>query len=169
MRQIKSKILTLRDFLPLREKIRAEGGKVVFTNGCFDIIHRGHVEYLEKARSYGDCLVVGMNSDRSVGEIKGSERPIVLQDDRAIVLSALQMVDYVIIFDEPTPADLIEAIHPDILAKGADWSEEQIVGADAVKAGGGEVVRIELTDGRSTSSIIDKILSKTKGAKNGTA
>ncbi len=164
MRQIESKILQLRDFLPLREKIRAEGGKVVFTNGCFDIIHRGHIEYLEKARSYGDYLVVGLNSDRSVREIKGPERPIILQDDRAIVLAALQMVDSVIIFDDPTPADLIETIRPDILAKGSDWSEEQIVGADTVKAGGGEVVRIELTDGRSTSSIIDKILSKAKGA-----
>ncbi|RKZ28276.1 D-glycero-beta-D-manno-heptose 1-phosphate adenylyltransferase [bacterium] len=152
------KLVTIGDFEPIRNRLRAEGKKLVFTNGCFDIIHRGHIDYLTAAKALGDILIIGLNSDRSVREIKGFGRPIVELDDRAAVLSALECVDYIIIFDEPTPAKLIEALLPDILVKGADWSESEIVGAETVKRAGGEVVRIPLTSGKSTSAIIEKII-----------
>lgn len=132
--------------------------KVVFTNGCFDIIHAGHVRYLKKARSLGDVLVVGLNSDSSVRSIKGETRPIVPQKERAEVLSALECVDYVVVFSDPTPLKLIESIRPDVLAKGADWAAKDIVGGDAVKKGGGRVARITLVKGRSTTNIIRRVL-----------
>lgn len=132
--------------------------KVVFTNGCFDIIHAGHVRYLKKARSLGDVLVVGLNSDSSVRSIKGETRPIVPQKERAEVLSALECVDYVVVFSDPTPLKLIESIRPDVLAKGADWAAKDIVGGDAVKKEGGRVARITLVKGRSTTNIIRRVL-----------
>lgn len=132
--------------------------KVVFTNGCFDIIHAGHVRYLKKARSLGDVLVVGLNSDSSVRSIKGETRPIVPQKERAEVLSALECVDYVVIFSDTTPLKLIDAIRPDVLAKGADWAAKDIVGGDVVKKGGGKVARITLVKGRSTTNIIRRVL-----------
>jgi len=168
MPKIEHKIISIEKFLPARCEIREDGSKLVFTNGCFDIIHRGHVEYLRKAKKHGDYLIVGMNSDRSVREIKGKNRPIMSQNDRAIVLAALEMVDYVIIFDEPTPLELIEAIRPDVLVKGADWNEDEIVGADFVKASGGSVARIELVQGKGTSEIIDRIIRLYGGKTNGT-
>ena len=138
--------------------IRRTGAKVVFTNGCFDIVHAGHVRYLQKARKFGACLVVGINSDASVRAIKGPTRPIVPQSERAEVLSALECVDYVIIFDETTPLRLITAIKPDILAKGADWAAKEIVGGDIVKKNGGQIRRVTLVKGRSTTNIIKRIL-----------
>ena len=132
--------------------------KVVFTNGCFDILHAGHVRYLKKARSLGDLLVVGLNSDHSVRRLKGSTRPIVPQKERAEVLSALECVDFVVIFNDETPLKLIEAIQPGVLAKGADWAAKDIVGAWAVKKGGGRVARITLVKGRSTTNIIRRVL-----------
>ena len=131
--------------------------KVVFTNGCFDIIHAGHVRYLNKAKLLGDILVVGLNSDASVRVIKGPKRPIVPQRERAEILSALASVDYVVIFSGATPIKLIEAIKPDILVKGADWTPKDIVGADWVKKNGGRLARIKLVRGRSTTNIIKKI------------
>ncbi len=136
---------------------RASGEGIVFTNGCFDIIHAGHVDYLEKARNLGGALIVGLNTDRSVREIKGPTRPIVPQEQRARVVAALACVDCVTLFDEPDPLKLIMSVGPDVLVKGADWPLEKIVGADRVMAGGGRVERIEFTTGLSTSSIIDRI------------
>lgn len=140
-------------------KLRKKGKKIVFTNGCFDIIHAGHVRYLKKARSLGDLLVVGLNSDSSVRKIKGGLRPIVPQKERAEVMSALSFVDYVVIFNETTPIRLIKTVKPEILAKGADWAAKNIVGANTVKESGGRVARIPLVKGRSTTNIIKKILT----------
>ncbi len=155
---MKNKILNLKDFLPIRKKIESEKKKLVFTNGCFDLIHRGHVEYLSRARELGDYLVVGLNSDDSVRRIKGKDRPIVPLEDRAIVLSALESVDFVIPFEEDTPERIIGKILPDKLVKGEDWAKNSIVGADIVSENGGEVVRIPLTAGKSTSELIKRIL-----------
>jgi len=141
----------------LSEIIKAEGKKLVFTNGCFDIIHSGHVTYLFEAASFGDVLVVGLNSDDSVRRLKGPERPLNDQKDRAIVLSALEMVDFVCIFDEDTPLELIEELKPDILVKGGDYSRATIVGADFVEKNGGEVKVVKLVEGKSTTGIIEKM------------
>jgi D-beta-D-heptose 7-phosphate kinase/D-beta-D-heptose 1-phosphate adenosyltransferase len=139
---------------------RVAGRTVVFTNGCFDILHRGHVDYLERARALGDLLVVGVNTDRSVSELKGSGRPIVNEDDRTHVLAALGCVDYVVLFDAPTPAELIESVEPDVLVKGAGYTRDTIVGADFVEARGGRVVALPALPGRSTRSIIATILER---------
>jgi D-beta-D-heptose 7-phosphate kinase/D-beta-D-heptose 1-phosphate adenosyltransferase len=143
-----------------------DGKKIAFTNGCFDLLHVGHVRYLSAAKSLADILVVAVNSDESVREIKGEKKPIVLQDERTQVLAALEFVDYVVIFDEPDPYELIyeliSYLSPDVLIKGADWGHEDIVGRDIVEKSGGKIVRIELTKGASTSNIIDKILKMYK-------
>lgn len=138
-------------------KLRAGKKRVVFTNGCFDILHVGHVEYLKKARKLGDLLVVGLNSDASVRAIKGKTRPINKQADRAKVLSALYFVDYVTIFGDETPERLIKTLKPDILVKGADWKAKDIIGADFVKSYGGKVKIISFIKGHSTTSVIRKI------------
>ncbi|WP_456392136.1 D-glycero-beta-D-manno-heptose 1-phosphate adenylyltransferase [Persephonella sp.] len=146
--------------LEIIEKWRKEGKKIVFTNGCFDIIHAGHVDYLEKAKALGDVLVVGMNSDDSVRRIKGKERPINPQEYRKRVLEALKPVDLVIVFDEDTPENLIKAVKPDVLVKGGDWSIENIVGADFVKSYGGQVTTIDFVYDISTTKIIQKARNK---------
>ncbi|MCU0587016.1 MAG: D-glycero-beta-D-manno-heptose 1-phosphate adenylyltransferase [Syntrophobacteraceae bacterium] len=141
--------------------LRGEGRiRVVFTNGCFDLLHLGHLRYLEEARSLGDLLVVGINSDASVRRIKGALRPIQGESERSELLAGLCCVDYVVVFDTPDPLPLIEAIQPDILVKGADWPEDQIVGAEAVKRTGGRVERIPLTPERSTTSIVRKVIDR---------
>ncbi|MBU0985888.1 MAG: D-glycero-beta-D-manno-heptose 1-phosphate adenylyltransferase [Proteobacteria bacterium] len=155
---MKSKILKLKDLIQLLKGLRKSGKRVVFTNGCFDILHVGHVRYLHAARSAGDVLVVGLNSDKSVKIIKDSKRPIIGQNQRAEVLASLWCVDYITIFDEPDPLQLIKAIKPDVLAKGADWKEADIIGADVVKAHGGNVLRIEFVPDISTSRIIERII-----------
>lgn len=132
------------------------GKRVVFTNGCFDLLHPGHVRYLAAARAEGDLLVVGVNSDRSVRGLKGPGRPVQTEDARAEVLAALAAVDHVVVFDEPTPAALIEALQPDVLAKGADWKESEIVGADVVRARGGKVVRVKLVPEQSTTRLVER-------------
>lgn len=137
---------------------RAAGERIVFTNGVYDLLHRGHAEYLEEARALGDRLVVGVNSDASVRRLKGPTRPIVAQADRAGLVAALACVDLVVIFDDDTPLSLIEAVAPDVLVKGADWAEDAIVGADFVRARGGRVERIALREGLSTSAIVKRIL-----------
>lgn len=137
-----------------------KGKKIVFTNGCFDILHYGHVKYLADARKKGDILIVGLNSDASVRKIKGKNRPINPQNDRAEVLAALEAVNYVIIFNETTPLKLIASLKPDILAKGADWPKNKIVGADIVKASGGKVITIPLVKDHSSSNVIKKISKK---------
>lgn len=152
------KVLSLKGLRAEIKGLRSNGKKVVFTNGCFDILHTGHVRYLKKAASLGDVLVVGMNSDKSVRRIKGKGRPVVGEKDRAEVLSALVSVDYVVVFKEETPIKLIEAIRPDLLVKGADWKSGEIVGEDMVKEYGGRVRRITLAKGRSTTDILKKAL-----------
>jgi rfaE bifunctional protein nucleotidyltransferase chain/domain len=146
--------------------LRRYGSRIVFTNGCFDILHAGHVRYLSQARSYGDILVVGLNSDRSVKMIKGEKRPIIPEGQRAEVLAGLWCVDYVTLFHESDPLKLIEKLKPHILVKGADWTEDQIVGADVVCGHGGKVMRVRMVPGVSTSEIIRKIL-KTYGNQEG--
>lgn len=137
--------------------LKAEGNTIVFTNGCFDILHSGHVMYLAQAAQLGDILVVGLNSDASVKRLKGEHRPINSQEDRAIVLSALEAVDFVKIFEEDTPYSLIKDIVPDVLVKGGDYTKDQIVGSDFVESRGGRVEIIPFVDGKSTTSIVDKI------------
>ncbi len=151
------KIVDLPLLLNIIGAIRQQQSKVAFTNGCFDILHSGHVDYLEQARSSADCLVVGLNSDRSVRAIKGDGRPVNTEQDRARILSSLSCVDYVVVFDEDTPYKLITSILPDVLVKGADWAEEDIVGAPEVKAAGGKVVRVEFEHNVSTSGLISSI------------
>jgi rfaE bifunctional protein nucleotidyltransferase chain/domain len=141
----------------LVRRLKRGGRKIVFTNGVFDIIHRGHVEYLTKARSFGDILVVGLNTDASVRRLKGKSRPVQKQVDRAIILLALKAVDYVVLFDEDTPDRLIRQIRPDVLVKGADYKPDEIVGAGFVKSYGGQVRRVALTRGCSASKIIQRL------------
>jgi D-beta-D-heptose 7-phosphate kinase/D-beta-D-heptose 1-phosphate adenosyltransferase len=146
----------------LKEKLQAlkKGGKkIVFTNGCFDFLHVGHVRYLKAARAQGDVLVVGLNSDGSVRQIKGPRRPVVPEDQRAEILASLACVDFVTLFEEPDPAMIIRFLMPDVLVKGADWAKDAIVGRDIVEGAGGRVVRIPLTEGVSTSGLIQKILA----------
>lgn len=133
------------------------GRRVVFTNGCFDLLHPGHLRCLEEARKLGDFLVVAINSDASVRRLKGGERPVIPQQERAEILAALESVDAVVIFDEPTPRNLIASLLPDVLVKGGDWSKEEVVGREEVEAAGGRVVSIPVVDGYSTSQILDKI------------
>ncbi|MEE9614618.1 MAG: D-glycero-beta-D-manno-heptose 1-phosphate adenylyltransferase [Thermodesulfobacteriota bacterium] len=151
------KVISLRGLLREIGAKRGRRKKVVFTNGCFDIIHAGHVRYLKKAKSLGDVLVVGLNSDSSVRKLKGRGRPVVPEGERAEVLSTLEPVDYVVIFKEPTPIKLIEAVRPDVLVKGADWKSGEIVGEDVVKGSGGRVARVRLLKGRSTTDIIKRV------------
>ncbi|MGE0444352.1 MAG: D-glycero-beta-D-manno-heptose 1-phosphate adenylyltransferase [Vicinamibacterales bacterium] len=141
----------------LAASIQARGGKVVFTNGVFDLLHPGHLRYLQEARALGDVLIVAVNSDRSVRAIKGPERPITPEHERAEILLALACVDAVVVFDEDTPHAVISRIQPDILVKGADWGEHNIVGRDVVEARGGRVVRIALAEGYSTTELIKRI------------
>lgn len=154
------RLVTLNELLRLRETWRQAGQRLVFTNGCFDILHRGHVEYLQQARTHGDILVVGLNSDESVARLKGEGRPIVPQEDRAAILAALACVDYVVYFAQDTPDELIRALAPEVLVKGADYQIIEIVGHDVVQAAGGQVVRIPLTPGRATRDIITTILAR---------
>ena len=154
------KNLTLEKLVTRLGEERKSGQKVVFTNGCFDILHVGHVRYLAAARSAGDLLVIGLNSDTSVRSIKGPKRPIVAQDQRAEVLASLGCVDYVVMFDEPDPLQLIRALKPDVLVKGEDWAEENIVGAEFVKANGGQVLRVQFVEETSTSGIIQRIVDR---------
>jgi len=150
-------IVELKELLRLLEKVRGKK-KIVFTNGCFDLLHAGHADYLNKAKSLGDILVVGINSDASVRRIKGEKRPILPQQMRAYLLDNLKPVDYVVIFEEDTPLELIKAIKPDVLVKGADWDLERIVGADFVLSYGGRVERIPFSFDISTSKIIERVL-----------
>jgi rfaE bifunctional protein nucleotidyltransferase chain/domain len=153
-------VVELNEMKRIRESLHRQKKKIVFTNGCFDIIHRGHIEYLLKAKALGDVLVVGLNTDESVRRIKGEGRPIVTQDDRAFVLANLLPVDYVCPFAEDTPLSLITAIVPDILVKGADWKIDDIVGKDVVELAGGKVETIDFVPNRSTSGIIERILER---------
>ncbi|HUN66833.1 MAG TPA: D-glycero-beta-D-manno-heptose 1-phosphate adenylyltransferase [Bacteroidota bacterium] len=154
------RVIDIRNLQAERSALREHGKKVVFTNGVFDILHRGHVDYLEKARALGDVLVVGLNSDASVRRIKGEKRPVVGEADRAFVVAHLTPVDFVTIFQEDTPLQLITALLPDVLVKGADWKVDAIVGREIVEQHGGRVATIEFVPDRSTSGIIERILER---------
>ena len=155
-----TKVRGLRELVEIVRERRALGHRVVFTNGCFDLLHRGHTRLLQQARELGDLLIVGLNSDASVRRVKGPSRPVLSEDERAEVLSALASVDYVVLFDDPDPGSTIAALVPDVLAKGADWAKDQIVGRETVEGRGGRVVTIPLVEGSSTSGIIDRILEQ---------
>ncbi|RPI66122.1 MAG: D-glycero-beta-D-manno-heptose 1-phosphate adenylyltransferase [Ignavibacteriales bacterium] len=155
-----SNVLSKEEMKSLRKKFKDEKKKIVFTNGVFDLVHAGHVDYLSKAKALGDILIVGLNSDSSVKRIKGDKRPLINQTERAFLLSNLKPVDFVVIFDEDTPLELIKELIPDILVKGADWSLDKIVGSDIVVDNGGEVKNIQFVNEQSTSRIIDTILSR---------
>lgn len=140
-------------------ELKAEGKRVVFTNGCFDILHLGHLELLDKAREYGDVLIVGINSDASVSKLKGAERPILTSIERGRILAALAVIDYVCVFEEDTPLETIKALRPDVLVKGADWKEAGVVGQREVEGWGGQVVLVSLLEGQSTTGIVERIRS----------
>jgi D-beta-D-heptose 7-phosphate kinase/D-beta-D-heptose 1-phosphate adenosyltransferase len=150
-------VADLVQLLRERAEWKAQGRAVVLTNGCFDLLHPGHVALLERARAEGDLLVVAINSDASVRELKGPQRPLLPERERAEALLALEAVDRVVVYDEPTPRQLIEALVPDVLVKGADWAEDAIVGREVVQQAGGRVVRVELLPGRSTSALVERI------------
>jgi len=152
--------ISLSELKDIRSKLKVSNKKVVFTNGVFDLIHSGHVDYLSKAKKLGDVLIVGLNSDDSVKRIKGDKRPILKQEERAFILFNLKPVDYVVFFDEDTPEKLISEIIPDILVKGADWAVEKIVGKEIVEKNGGKVLNIEFMNDQSTSKIIDLIVKR---------
>ena len=150
-------LVSRRQLSALIRRLKRRGERIVFTNGVFDILHRGHVDYLSRAKSYGDVLIVGLNSDASTRRLKGPDRPLQKQNDRAAVLLALRAVNYVVIFGEDTPDKLIREVRPDVLVKGADYRLSEIVGADFVKSYGGSVRRVPLTRGRSTSRLVRKL------------
>jgi D-beta-D-heptose 7-phosphate kinase/D-beta-D-heptose 1-phosphate adenosyltransferase len=158
MEKYRLKIKELPDARKKVERLRSKNKKIVFTNGCFDILHIGHARYLYAARELGDFLIVAMNSDRSVNALKGPDRPIMNQSERSEMLASLECVDMVVMFDEDNPMEVIRYLMPDILAKGGDWEEEDIIGADVVRAAGGEVHRIPFVTGYSSSEIIRKIM-----------
>ena len=162
---MKQKLKARKELVKIIKNLRAKGKRIVFTNGCFDLLHIGHVRYLEEAKKRGDILVVGVNSDASVRKLKGPKRPILPEEERAEILSGLGCVDYVTFFQEIDPMKLITSLHPDILVKGGDWAKEQIVGGEVVERSGGEVVIIPFVKKASTSNLIQTILKRYE--KNG--
>ena len=161
-----SKIKTVDELRPLLEILRSTGKKIVFTNGCFDLIHTGHIRYLAKAKTYGDILVVAVNSDSSVRVIKGDKRPINSEADRMETLAAVESVDFVTLFHDPDPYRIISELQPDVLVKGGDWPIEKIIGRDIVEKRGGKVISVGYIEGASTTGIIERIL-KVYGKKEG--
>lgn len=159
--------MTLREKIKGREELerilddlKAKGRRIVFTNGCFDLLHVGHIRYLEKAKTLGDIMVVGVNSDRSVRHLKGPDRPILSERERAEILSGLSCVDYITIFDEADPLDLITTLRPHVLVKGGDWTREDVVGKEVVEGSGGKVIILPFVQGSSTSNLITTILKR---------
>ena len=159
-----SKITPRNELKATVDRLKREGKKVVFTNGCFDILHAGHTRYLREARKMGDALILALNSDSSVRSIKGPMRPIVPESERAEVVASLDSVDYVTVFDELTPLELIEFLRPDVIVKGGDWAEKDIVGAETVRKWGGRVAIMPQIEGASTTNIIDKVLQVYRSA-----
>ena len=157
---MKEKIKGGEDLRKITEGLKAKGKRIVFTNGCFDLLHIGHIRYLEEAKSLGDILVVGVNSDQSVRNLKGPERPILPEEERAEILSSLGCVDYITVFDELTPLELISSLQPHILVKGGDWTKETTVGKEVVERSGGEMVILPFVEGASTSNLIETILKR---------
>jgi len=163
---LNSKLKNLPSLKIISSQLKKKGKRIVFTNGCFDLLHFGHVNYLHQAKKRGDILVVGVNSDRSVKRIKGKNRPIIDEKNRLSVIAALESVDYVVLFNEDTPLNLIKALRPDILVKGADWDKKDIVGGDFVSSYGGRVMNIKLSKGYSTTEIIRKIAKTFQGYRH---
>ena len=159
-----SKITPRNELKATVDRLKREGKKVVFTNGCFDILHAGHTRYLREARKLGDALILALNSDSSVRSLKGPMRPIVPEAERAEVVASLDSVDYVTVFDELTPLELIEFLRPDVIVKGGDWAEKDIVGAETVRKWGGRVAIMPQIEGASTTNIIDKVLQVYRSA-----
>jgi rfaE bifunctional protein nucleotidyltransferase chain/domain len=157
---MKNKIIRRSQVKPILRDLKEKGRTIVFTNGCFDLLHVGHVRYLQEAASLGDCLIVGLNSDRSVRSIKDPGRPLIAEDQRAEVLAALECISHIVLFDEADPLALIKVVRPDVLVKGADWSLDRIIGADWVMGYGGEVRRIVLVPSISTSEIVKRIIAR---------
>jgi D-beta-D-heptose 7-phosphate kinase/D-beta-D-heptose 1-phosphate adenosyltransferase len=157
---MKQKIKTREEVRNIIKDLKTKGKRIVFTNGCFDLLHLGHIRYLEKAKTLGDILVVGVNSDHSVQNLKGPKRPILPEEERAEILSGLGCVDYIIIFDEKDPLELISILQPNILVKGGDWTKETTVGREVVERSGGEVVILPFVEGASTSNLVDTILKR---------
>ncbi len=157
-----SLVLSIDELVNIRDELMKQNKKVVFTNGVFDILHAGHVDYLIKSKKLGDVLIVAVNSDSSVKKIKGDLRPVVPQNERAFIISQLKPVDYVTIFEEETPFEVIKKLIPDVLVKGADWSKDKIVGADIVEINGGKVETIDFVNSTSTTNIIKTVLEKFK-------
>jgi D-glycero-beta-D-manno-heptose 1-phosphate adenylyltransferase len=155
-------VKSIKELVDIRNNLKKENKKVVFTNGCFDILHAGHVDYITKAKEKGDILIVAVNSDASVKRIKGALRPIVPQHERAFIISLLKPVDYVVIFEEDTPYEMIKQLVPDILVKGEDWSIENIIGRDIVETNGGKVETIKFVNNQSTTNIIKTVLERFK-------
>ena len=166
MEEYLSKIKTQSAMKKVVEKAKAEGKKIVFTNGCFDILHQGHMRYLSEAKKLGDYLIVGVNSDRSIRNIKGNNRPLMTEEARAELLAALCFVDGVVIFTEDDPLAIIKYLQPHVLVKGADWAEDKIIGAEFIKKTGGEVKRIPLIENISTSDIIRRIIDLNSAQNN---
>jgi D-beta-D-heptose 7-phosphate kinase/D-beta-D-heptose 1-phosphate adenosyltransferase len=157
---VREKVKKRDDLRGIIQDLKAKGKRIIFTNGCFDLLHIGHVRYLEEAKSLGDILVVGVNSDASVRGLKGPNRPILPEEERAEILSSLACVDYVTIFDEPTPSNLISLLLPHVLVKGGDWTKEETVGWETVERTGGEVVILSFVEGSSSSQLIETILKR---------
>lgn len=154
---IASKIVSIQQLRDHLARIRSKKQRIVFTNGCFDLVHKGHIDYLAKAKDLGDILILGLNTDNSIQRIKGPTRPVQKQDARATIIAAFEFIDYVVLFDEDTPYELIKEVQPDVLVKGADYKPEDIVGYDIVMEKGGEIKTLEFLPGHSTSLIIEKI------------
>jgi len=159
---LRTKIIPYNKIAELSENLHNQGKRIIFTNGCFDILHLGHVLYLESAKAMGDVLIVGLNGDASVKRLKGNERPIIPEDERALVLAALETVDYVCIFEQDTPYELIDLIKPNVLVKGGDWPIDKIVGADIVQKAGGDVCSLHYVTGLSSTNIIERIKQGTQ-------
>jgi len=157
---MKEKIKEKEDLRRIIEDLKAKGRRIVFTNGCFDLLHIGHIRYLEDAKSLGDILVVGVNSDQSIRGLKGNNRPILPQEERTEILSSLGCVDYITVFDEADPLELISFLQPHILVKGGDWAKETIAGREVVERSGGKVVILPFVEGASTSNLIETILKR---------
>ena len=158
-------VLSLPDTVAFVERLRADGQRVVFTNGVFDLLHPGHLRYLETARAEGDALIVGVNSDRAVRALKGPDRPIHPESERAEIIAALRAVDAAVVFDEDTPHEIIARLLPDVLVKGADWPADQIVGRDVVEKRGGRVVRVPVEPGYSTTRLVDRMRAGVRGTR----
>lgn len=155
-----NKIVSLAALIEERRRLKLAGKRVVFTNGCFDLLHPGHVRYLQQARALGEVLIVALNSDRSVRELKGPGRPILTEAERSEVMAALGCVDYVMVFDDPTPRETITALLPDVLVKGGDWGVDRIVGREEVEAAGGQVLSLPFVEGCSTTDVIGRIVER---------